>query len=96
MPIENSDLPAYPVECSFGGDGCVHGLQTGSYSGWETGVSQRLYVAAQIASGIAHKLLPHGVSQNLTDRRTQAKMIACDALDIAERLIELEAERRKA
>lgn len=56
-------------------------------------MSARLCIASQIAAALAHKLLPHGVTQNLTDRRIQAKQIASDALDIAERLIELDAER---
>lgn len=92
--MQKGNLPAFPVECSFGnGDGQIRGLQTGNYSGWETGVSVRLYVASKIAASLAFKLLPHGVTQNLIDRRIQSKQIACDALDIAERLIELESER---
>lgn len=55
----------------------------------------RLCIAAQIAASLSHKLLPTGVSQNFTDRRIQARQIAVDAMDIAETLIQLDADREK-
>ena len=44
--------PAFPVECEFAQDGKVRGLQTGNYSGWETGMTLRDFFAANALQGI--------------------------------------------
>lgn len=43
---ENGNNPAFPVECQFSSDGKVRGQQTGSYSGWEIGLTKREKFAA--------------------------------------------------
>lgn len=52
MNIENGDMPAMPVECQFGPDNKVRGQQTGSYSGWEIGLTKRELFAAMAMQGL--------------------------------------------
>ncbi len=52
MSIENGDMPAMPVECQFGPDDKVRGQQTGSYSGWEIGLTKRELFAAMAMQGL--------------------------------------------
>lgn len=38
--MKNGDKPAYPVECNWS-NGQIHGLQTGEYTGFATGLTAR-------------------------------------------------------
>jgi hypothetical protein len=48
--MANDGGPAFPVECSYTGDGKIVGLQTSAAGGWETGMSLRDFFAAQAMS----------------------------------------------
>jgi hypothetical protein len=49
----NDGGPAFPVECSYSGDGKLVGAQTNIASGWETGMTLRDFFAAQaLKSGL--------------------------------------------
>lgn len=51
MTISNE--PAFPVECSYSEGGKdIRGVQTGSYSGWCTGLTKREYFAALAMQGL--------------------------------------------
>lgn len=45
-------LPAFPVECQFGPDEKVRGMQTGTYSGYEIGLTKRELFAAMAMQGL--------------------------------------------
>lgn len=49
--IDPADEPAFPVEVAFSGD-VLRGQQTGSYSGWATGLTKRELFAAMAMQGI--------------------------------------------
>jgi hypothetical protein len=51
MSVDNGDMPAMPVECQFGPDEKVRGQQTGTFSGWEIGLSKRELFAAMAMQG---------------------------------------------
>lgn len=61
MPITNADEPAYPVEVAYSGD-TLRGQQTGSYSGWATGLTKRELFAAMAMQG----LLADGEAMDVT------------------------------
>jgi hypothetical protein len=45
-------LPAFPVECQFGPGEKVRGMQTGTYSGYEIGLTKRELFAAMAMQGM--------------------------------------------
>lgn len=48
--MNNKDMPAFPVECSYNEDGSTpRGVQTTNYSGWEKGFSKRELISATIS-----------------------------------------------
>jgi hypothetical protein len=49
--IDPADEPAFPVEVAFSGD-VLRGQQTGSYSGWATGLTTRELFAAMAMQGL--------------------------------------------
>ncbi len=50
-PVPDDGGPAFPVECSWGGDQLC-GVQTGNSSGWATGLSLRDWFAGQALAGL--------------------------------------------
>jgi len=50
--------PAFPVECSYNGDGRAVGVQTGIAAGWETGMSLLDYFAAQALPSVISRCVP--------------------------------------
>jgi hypothetical protein len=59
----NDGGPAFPVECQYL-EGPLKGIQTGNYSGWETGMTLRDYFAAAAVAGVLREFYdPEG--QNL-------------------------------
>lgn len=48
--------PAFPVEVSGDGEGGIKGIQTGTSSGWEMGISVRMYLAAKAMQAFIHTL----------------------------------------
>lgn len=55
--MKNGDTPAMPVECQFGPDEKVRGQQTGTYSGYEIGLTKRELFAAMAMQGLCQS--PH-------------------------------------
>lgn len=49
----NDGGPAFPVDCSYNGEGKLVGVQTGIGSGWETGMTLRDYFAAKALIAIS-------------------------------------------
>ena len=74
MSIENGDMPAMPVECQFGPDGPVRGQQTGSYSGWEIGLTKRELFAAMAM----HALIASGSYEPANPFLFEAAALAAD------------------
>ena len=60
--------PAFPVECEFTQDGKVRGLQTGNYSGWETGMTLRDWFAGMAL----HSAIEYWQTNVLIDGTTTA------------------------
>ena len=50
--MNNADKPINPVEVSGDGEGNIQGMQTGNYSGWETGLTKREYFAGIALQGL--------------------------------------------
>ena len=50
--MKNGDKPINPVEVSSDGNGNITGIQTGNYSGWETGLTKREYFAGLAMQGL--------------------------------------------
>lgn len=47
--MDNKNLPAFPVECSYDENKNVKGCQTGNTTGWEMGLSKREYIATHVS-----------------------------------------------
>lgn len=88
----NDGGPAFPVECSYNGEGKIVGSQTGVASGWEIGMTLRDYFAAQALNGaLARTTLPEYelaalFGRNRTGIRRE-EIIAADAYRIADAML---------
>lgn len=80
--MDNKNLPAFPVECSYDENKNVKGCQTGNTTGWEMGMSKREKIAAMALQGILS-----GNTLAELDGKGMWDAIATDAITAADALL---------
>lgn len=80
--MDNKNLPAFPVECSYRENGEIKGVQTGDTTGFETGLTKREYFAATAPDNIPYWFVHTPVAEtpqtpNWADIENKEDKMAC-------------------
>lgn len=91
--MKNADRPMNPVEVSGDGEGNIQGMQTGNYSGWETGLTKREYFAGLAMQAlISNPNIKRPVSSHIDDGKESSDFSKV-AIEYADSLLkELETQ----
>lgn len=78
--MKNADRPMNPVEVSGDGEGNIQGIQTGNYSGWETGLTKREYFSGLAMQAADLEKYADAFGDKWAERVAKDSVIMADAL----------------